>query len=263
MTDQPTNSGPDSTDPTFDPTAPPPPPVSPDVSAHPPQSDAPAYPQSTPAPAYGQPTPPPANPYGGSTPPPAANPYGYGQAPTMGAQGGGQVAVGSLPYVEHHFGPVANFGDRILPAIVDGLLGIVGLIPMIIGIVVMATSSSSGGYDDYGNYVPGEASGAGIGIGLLFMFLGFALAFGIWVWNRIFRMGRTGQSVGKKMFGLKLINSVTGEPIGPGQSFIRELIAGLANQIVYLSYLWMLWDPNRQTLGDLVVKSTVIKVPKA
>jgi uncharacterized RDD family membrane protein YckC len=75
-------------------------------------------------------------------------------------------------------------------------------------------------------------------------------------------MGRTGQSVGKKMFNQKLINTTTGQPIGPGQAFVRELIAGLANQIFYLSYLWMLWDPNRQTLGDMVAKSTVIHVPK-
>ena len=74
-------------------------------------------------------------------------------------------------------------------------------------------------------------------------------------------LGRTGQSVGKKIAGQKLINTTSGQPIGAGQSFVREVIHGLANQVVYLSYLWMLWDSNRQTLGDMVAKSTVIKVP--
>ena len=84
----------------------------------------------------------------------------------------------------------------------------------------------------------------------------------IQVWNRIFKMGRTGQSVGKKVMGLKLIHEQTGEPIGALQAFLRELLAGLINQIVYLSYLWMLWDDNKQTLADKVVHSTVITVPK-
>ena len=218
-----------------------------------------------PAPSHGAPPPPPAPPH--ATPPtapsaPPANPYGgYTQAPPASAQYG-QVQVGSLPYVEHHFGRVTNFGDRILPSIIDSLLILLGFIPMIIGVIVMAASSTTSGYDEYGNYESGGPSGAGLGIGLLLIFGGLALMLGLWIWNRIIRMGRTGQSVGKKMFNQKLINTTTGQPIGPGQAFVRELIAGLANQIFYLSYLWMLWDPNRQTLGDMVAKSTVIHVPK-
>lgn len=229
-------------------------------------SDQPTQP---PTPDHAPPPPPPASAgaapsYGTPPPPPSANPYGgYTQAPSMGHQGG-QVPVGSLPYVEHHFGPVANFGDRILPAIIDGLLNLIGFIPMVIGIVVMAATSTPSSFDpETGSYNSGGPSGAGVAIGLILIFLGIALIFGIWIWNRIIRMGRTGQSVGKKMFGLKLIDTTSGQPIGAGQSFIRELIHGLANQIVYLSYLWMLWDANRQTLGDLVAKSTVIKVAKA
>lgn len=240
------------------PSAPPPPSIGTPTFGEqaPPAPPAPSAPKPTAygqSPAYAAPPP----------PPPAANPYGgYAAAPPASA-GYGQVSVGSLPYVEHHFGPVTTFGDRILPAIIDGLLNLIGLIPIFIGFIVMAASTGSSSYDEYGNYVAGETSGAGVGVGLLLIFLGFAAFLGIWVWNRILKMGRTGQSVGKKMFGQKLINATTGQPIGPGQSFVREVIHGLANQVVYLSYLWMLWDANRQTLGDMVAKSTVIKVPKA
>ena len=65
------------------------------------------------------------------------------------------------------------------------------------------------------------------------------------------------------MLGLKLINEQTGQPIGAMQSFLRELLGGLINQVVYLSYLWMLWDDNKQTLADKIVHSTVIDVPKS
>ncbi|KGN35741.1 hypothetical protein N798_00365 [Knoellia flava TL1] len=97
----------------------------------------------------------------------------------------------------------------------------------------------------------------------MLMGLGVLLMIGIQIWNRIFKMGRTGQSVGKKMLGLKLVNEQNGQPIGAMQSFLRELVGGLINQIVYLSYLWMLWDDNKQTLADKVVHSTVIEVPKS
>jgi len=244
----------------FDPTAPAAPASEPVASAPepiaPPTFDAPAPPaaDAPPAPTYGAPAPPapPANPYGG-----------YTAAPPASAQYGGQVAVGSLRYVEHHFGPVTNFGDRILPALIDGALNLIGLIPMIIGIIMLAVSSGGGSYDDYGNYQYESGSDAGMAVGMILLFGSFFLFIAIWLWNRVFKMGKTGQSVGKKVMGQMLINATTGQPIGPGQSFIREVIHGLANQVVYLSYLWMLWDPNRQTLGDMVAKSTVIKVPKA
>ncbi len=76
-------------------------------------------------------------------------------------------------------------------------------------------------------------------------------------------MGRTGQSVGKRAMGLMLIDATTGQPIGAGKSFLRELVHSLANSIFYLSYLWMLWDADKQTLADKAVSSTVVTVPKA
>lgn len=247
MTDQPTQP-----DQPVDPTAPTPP------------VDPPAPQPTAPQPTAPQPPAPEAPAYAAPPPPPAANPYGgYTSAPAMGSQGGGQVPVGSRPYVEHHFGPVAGFGDRILPGIIDSLLMLIGMVPLILGAIVLVAGAAPSGYDAAGNWESGGPSGAAVGIAVLLFLLGFVLFVAIWIWNRLLKMGRTGQSVGKKMFGLKLINATTGEPIGAGSAFVRELIHGLANQVVYLSYLWMLWDPNRQTLGDLVAKSTVIKVPKA
>ncbi|HPB71978.1 MAG TPA: RDD family protein [Phycicoccus sp.] len=122
--------------------------------------------------------------------------------------------------------------------------------------------ASSATYDAYGNPHYSAGSGVAVGIGVLLIFAGFAAIIGVWVWNRVVRQGRTGQSVGKKMFGLKLIDSTSGQPIGAGNALLRDIVHGVVNQVVYLSYLWMLWDPNRLTLGDMVVKSTVIKVPK-
>ena len=117
--------------------------------------------------------------------------------------------------------------------------------------------------DAYGSSVEGTANGGLAAIGALLIFLGGVLVIAIQVWNRIFKMGRTGQSVGKKAMGIKLIHEQTGQPIGAMQAFLRELLSGVINQIFYLSYLWMLWDDNKQTLHDKVIHSTVIEVPKS
>lgn len=179
------------------------------------------------------------------------NPYG----------GGGQAFPGSKAYVEQHFGPVAGFGSRAGALVIDLLLSLIGIIPMIIGAVllVMAVPET----DEFGATIDGTANGGQAAAGGILVFLGIVLAFAIQVWNRIFKMGRTGQSVGKKALGLKLVNEQTGQPIGAMQAFLRELLGGLINQVFYLSYLWMLWDDNKQTLADKVVHSTVIEVPKS
>ena len=43
---------------------------------------------------------------------------------------------------------------------------------------------------------------------------------------------------------------------------LRELVSSIVNQVIYLSYLWMLWDDNKQTIADKAVHSTVVVVPK-
>ena len=196
------------------------------------------------------------NPYAGGAPPP------YQAAPQVNPYGAaGQAFPGSKAYVEQYFGPVAGFGSRAAALIIDGLITLVGLIPMIIGIVFLVMGFPAS--DEFGYTIDGTENGGQLAIGGLLIGLGILLMVGIQIWNRIFKMGRTGQSVGKKVMGLKLINEQTGQPIGALQAFLRELLSGVINQVFYISYLWMLWDDNKQTLHDKVVHSTVIEVPKS
>jgi uncharacterized RDD family membrane protein YckC len=220
-----------------------------------------------------QPTPPPAPEQPGQVPP-SPPPAGGGYAPAPSYQSApppaayGQSAAyaapaGTLPYVEQYFGPVATFGPRAKAGIIDALVTMIGIIPLLIGMGMLIAGAPTQDPLDPSQTVSGSGSAGLMGTGGIIMLLGFLLIFAIMLWNRVFRMGRTGQSIGKSVAGLKLIDNKTGQPIGPGKSFLRELVHGLANQIFYLSYLWMLWDSNKQTLGDLAVGSTVIKVPKS
>ena len=74
-------------------------------------------------------------------------------------------------------------------------------------------------------------------------------------------MGRTGQSVGKRAMGLKLVDDKTGQPIGAGSASCASSCTGMVNQVFYLSYLWMLWDADKLTLADKAVHSTVFVLP--
>ena len=120
---------------------------------------------------------------------PAVNPYG----------GGGQAWPGSKAYVEQNFGPVAGFGSRAGALIIDTLLTLIGLIPFIIGTVLLVVAAPE--TDELGYSVDGTADGGLAATGGMLMALGVLLMIGIQVWNRIFKMGRTGQSVGKKVLG--------------------------------------------------------------
>jgi uncharacterized RDD family membrane protein YckC len=239
--------------------APPAPPTAPGLYGAP---QAPAYGAPQPPP-YGAPQPPPSQ-YGAQPgyPPPAANPYGgYSQAPVYA---GGQAAYpGSIGYVEQNFGKVASFGQRALAYLIDFAITLIGLIPMILGIILLVAAAPELQTDQFGTVTSSGDGDAGLAVtGGLLIALGVLVSIAITLWNRVFKMGRTGQSVGKKAIGLFLLDDKTGRPIGAGMCFLRELVQGLVNQIFYLGWLWMLWDTDKQTLGDKAVHSSVVVVPK-
>jgi len=245
------------------PPAAPPPPAAAPLAAPPPAAAPPAAPPITPG------APPPA-PYGQANaaaaqpnyPQAGANPYGgYGQAPVYA---GGPAYPGSLAYVEQNYGKVANFGQRALAYLVDMAITLIGLIPVILGLILIAAAVPSNiSTDQFGNTTTSGDANAGLAVvGGLLIALGALLAIGITIWNRVFKMGRTGQSVGKKVIGLYLLDDKTGQPVGAGMTFLREIVNSLVNQVVYIGWLWMLWDADKQTLGDKAVHSSVVVVPK-
>ena len=82
------------------------------------------------------------------------------------------------------------------------------------------------------------------------------------MWNYCLKQGRTGYTVGKGVLGIKLIKQDTGQPMGAGLSFVRQL-AHIVDAIpCYLGYLWPLWDAKRQTFADKIMGTVVIEQPK-
>lgn len=85
---------------------------------------------------------------------------------------------------------------------------------------------------------------------------------GYTIWNMYYRQGKTGQTIGKSVLGLKLIKESTGEPLGGWLCFGRYLLHILDELPCFVGFLWPLWDAKRQTFADKIVSSVVIRVEK-
>jgi uncharacterized RDD family membrane protein YckC len=84
------------------------------------------------------------------------------------------------------------------------------------------------------------------------------VALGVQIYNRWILGGRTGQSWGKKALNLRLIGDKTGEPIGPGMAFARDICHILDSLACYIGWLFPLWDAKRQTFADKIVSTVVV-----
>jgi uncharacterized RDD family membrane protein YckC len=195
--------------------------------------------------AYGQP---PAQP--GAYGPPPGQPGSYGQPSPYGPTPYGQNPYGEQanPYGQGYgyglpgSGELAGWGARVGASLIDSLIT-AG--PVLVGYV--SAQAINGGEDEL-------RAGAGLVIAIAYL-----AALGLWVWNRVIKQGRTGQSIGKRALGISLIGELSGQPVGAGRAFGRELLSWLFNNICFLNVLWPLWDDRQQTWHDKVVSTLVVR----
>jgi uncharacterized RDD family membrane protein YckC len=217
-------------------------------------------------------TPPPdfnANPYGGAPPPPqqppyqqpAAQPGPYGQPsgqPQAYGQPYGQPAAPPPPGGYAHWGK--RVGSYLLDSLFTGLTAIPAYGLLIAGIAIGSKDMET--YTDVNGVsrTTGDWNSGGtplVVIGCVLMLVPIAF----FVWNTCLRQGRTGYSLGKGIVGIRLVKDHTGEPIGGGMSFVRQLCHVL-DSFCYIGYLWPLWDPKRQTFADKILSTIVVNQPK-
>ena len=105
--------------------------------------------------------------------------------------------------------------------------------------------------------------GPGIVIGIIFristalgLILDLAfLAFVIW---NLVQQGNTGQTVGKKQMGIRLLREQDGQVVGPGLSIGRAFVHIVDSLPCYIGWLFPLWDAKRQTLADKILHTVVV-----
>jgi len=124
-------------------------------------------------------------------------------------------------------GPRANFGQRLVAIIIDG---IVVAIPVVILYVISKP------------------------LGII-----AAIVLG-WGYAIYLEGSPSGQTVGKKAMGIRVIDFSSGGPIGYGRAFVRQLARILSGAPCYLGYLWMLWDKENQTWHDKLANDVVVPV---
>lgn len=84
------------------------------------------------------------------------------------------------------------------------------------------------------------------------------LAFNLW--NKGYREGRTGKSIGKQMLGFTTVRIATGKPLGITWSTARCVLLVVDFGLCYLGVMWPLWDDRRQCLmSDKLTGSVVLR----
>ena len=68
----------------------------------------------------------------------------------------------------------------------------------------------------------------------------------------------SGQTVGKKVMNIRVIDFAGGGAIGMSRAFIRYVARILSSIPCGLGYFWMLWDKEKQTWHDKLSNSVVV-----
>jgi uncharacterized RDD family membrane protein YckC len=127
--------------------------------------------------------------------------------------------------------------------------GVIDLLPLLPGIILFVL----GGYIVCPDYDTCHSI-----LPTWLLWIGLAWIFGIKFYNRWHLQGMTGQSWGKQATHLKLVRMADKQPIGAKAAFSRGLAHLLDIFTLGIGYLFPLWDAQRQTLADKVMKTVVI-----
>ena len=127
--------------------------------------------------------------------------------------------------------PPAGWWTRVAARLIDELVQAVGTLPYVVGLVMLLGLQSSGATIYQSGDPARQTDHVTVIAGLGLTTLGGILSLGIWLWNRVFHQGRTGQTIGKAAMKIVLISSSTGQPIGSASALARE-IAHLADSFL-------------------------------
>jgi uncharacterized RDD family membrane protein YckC len=72
--------------------------------------------------------------------------------------------------------------------------------------------------------------------------------------------GVTGQTIGKRLCGIRVVDETDGRTVDVSRALIRYLVSLVSGFVCLLGYLWMLWDPRRQTWHDKASRTLVVRV---
>lgn len=86
----------------------------------------------------------------------------------------------------------------------------------------------------------------------------YALSIILYLAYFTFFEGSSGQTPGKRVMGIRVVDFETGGSIGYARAFSRSIGRYVSGLVVGLGYLWMLWDREKQTWHDKFAGSVVV-----
>jgi uncharacterized RDD family membrane protein YckC len=118
----------------------------------------------------------------------------------------------------------AGFWNRFAAALIDGVL--LGIVSTVLQIAVGSAGTV-----------------VGVAVGLAYY---------------TYLEGESGQTIGKRAVGIRVVDIAGGGAIGFSRAFIRYVGRYISAIVILLGYLWMLWDPQKQTWHDKLANSVVV-----
>ncbi len=155
--------------------------------------------------------------------------YGY-PPPGPPPPGPGPGGYGMRP-------PLASWGQRVVATLIDGLIIIAGFIVLFIVSVILGLIARP--------------------LAVVVLILGYLVLFLV-SWYFAYLTGSTGQSPGKRLTGLMVIDEQTGRPIGGWAGVGRQILHILDSLVCYIGYLFPIWDAKRQTFADKILHTVVL-----
>jgi uncharacterized RDD family membrane protein YckC len=160
--------------------------------------------------------------------------------------------------VKKQYPVMGGFFERFLAFIVDSL--IIGFVGQILWLFLAApmffTKPFMLGMRGYTNpylyfFSPFIfLGGLFLGVGLTFLYYGYFYT-------------KSGQTLGKKLLNLRVVDATSLKNITWGATFMREILGKwLSKMLFYLGFLWYFMSPKRQTWADSVANTYVVKAEK-
>lgn len=88
--------------------------------------------------------------------------------------------------------------------------------------------------------------------------VGYAVSFVISAAYFTYFEGVSGQTLGKRALQIRVIDYRTGSSIGYARAFGRYIGSLISALFIYIGYLWMLWDREKQTWHDKIATAVVV-----
>ncbi len=147
-----------------------------------------------------------------------------------------------------------GFWIRVVARIVDALILGIPLSVVFLGVALAGGLLGSAANSSNQNAQSGVALAVG-GIFIVFYLLVLVAVIGY----QIYFWGTSGSTPGMRLFKLRIVDAVTGGPIGFSRATIRWLMTLVNSWACYLGWIWVAFDPRKQGWHDKVANTVVVQ----